>query len=68
MREIILDLMGWRKNIYISHRDFEKGHILVRLTPPLCAMVQQHMTSEYIEVRFVKNGYEKGMAIFNWEK
>jgi len=69
-REIILDLMGWRKNAHISMEEYDRGYTNINICPPLNAMLPREEIPEittYTEVRFVKYGFnEKGMAIFKF--
>lgn len=71
-REIILDLNGWRKNIFISQKDYERGDILIPITYPLLATLPRDeipIMQEYINVRFIKNGYnENGVTIFKFNR
>ena len=70
-REIILDLMGWRKNIFISQEDFVQGEALIKIFPPLNAMLPRDQIpekQEYVEICFIKDSINnKGISIFKFK-
>lgn len=68
MKEIILDLMGWRKNVFIPD-GFVRDDICINIYPPLSALFRDEipLMQEGVKARFIKDGYNmQGMAIFKW--